>query len=204
MPSPVNRLSVGGSGDYDSPLAAAITLMNVSANGHYWEWHALDDGRMQIADHTLGLSRIVIQPDGNVGIGVVFPTDKLHVNGGVTCTVLTQTSDRNAKENFSPVSPQEILAKVATLPITTWNFKELHDGRHVGPMAQDFHAAFGLGSDDKHVATVDADGVALAAIQGLNQKLEEKDAEIQQLKQSLAELKELVSKLADQTNPQAR
>ena len=65
-------------------------------------------------------------------------------------------------------------------------------------MAQDFHAAFGLGTDDKHIATVDADGVALAAIQGLNQKLNEKDAEIQALKQSVAELKETLTKLAQQ------
>jgi hypothetical protein len=43
-------------------------------------------------------------------------------------------------------------------------------------MAQDFHAAFGVGPDDKHIATVDADGVALAAIQGLNQKVESENA----------------------------
>ena len=63
-------------------------------------------------------------------------------------------------------------------------------------MAQDFHAAFGLGADDKHIADVDEGGVALAAIQGLNQKLNAKDAEIQDLKQSVAELKALVEKLA--------
>jgi hypothetical protein len=51
-------------------------------------------------------------------------------------------------------------------------------------MAQDFHAAFGLnGADDKHISVVDEGGVALAAIQGLNQKLDEKAAEIQTLKQ---------------------
>ena len=56
--------------------------------------------------------------------------------------------------------------------------------KHLGPVAQDFHAAFGLnGSDDKHISVVDENGVALAAIQGLNQKLNEKDSEIQKLKQ---------------------
>ena len=44
-------------------------------------------------------------------------------------------------------------------------------------MAQDFYAAFGIGADDKHISAVDEGGVALAAIQGLNQKLNEKDAE---------------------------
>ena len=48
----------------------------------------------------------------------------------------------------------------------------------MGPMAQDFYAAFGLGADDRHIVTVDADGVALAAIQGLRDMLREKDAEI--------------------------
>jgi hypothetical protein len=68
-------------------------------------------------------------------------------------------------------------------------------------MAQDFHAAFNVGTDDKHIAVVDEGGVALAAIQGLNQKLEEeakaKDAEIAALKQSVAELKQLVQSLAE-------
>jgi hypothetical protein len=63
-------------------------------------------------------------------------------------------------------------------------------------MAQDFQAAFQLSADDKHISLVDEGGVALAAIQGLNQKLNEKDAEIQGLKQSVAELKAMVEKLA--------
>ena len=64
-------------------------------------------------------------------------------------------------------------------------------------MAQDFHAAFGLnGGDDKHISVVDEGGVALAAIQGLNKKLEEKDKEIQQLQESVAQLQATVSALA--------
>lgn len=65
------------------------------------------------------------------------------------------------------------VGKVAQLPIQTWAYKSDPHTKHLGPVAQDFHAAFGLGTDDKHIATVDADGVAVAAIQGLNQKLEE-------------------------------
>jgi hypothetical protein len=93
-----------------------------------------------------------------------------------------------------------MLAKVAALPMTQWNYKTDQAGvRHIGPMAQDFHVAFGLdGADDKHISVVDEGGVALAAIQGLNQKLDEKDAEIQALKQSVSELKQLVESLAGQ------
>ena len=53
--------------------------------------------------------------------------------------------------------------------------------RHIGPMAQDFYAAFGVGEDDRHISTVDADGVALAAIQGLYQVVQDKDAAIASL-----------------------
>ncbi len=118
----------------------------------------------------------------------------LRVNG-----TFVSASDRNLKENFRPVNPREVLAKVTALPLSEWNYKDDPASRHVGPMAQDFHAAFGVGPDDKHIATVDADGVALAAIQGLNEKLEEqtsalreRDARIARLEAELAELKSLV------------
>jgi hypothetical protein len=94
----------------------------------------------------------------------------LEIKGSVTAASFNTTSDRHAKERFTPVDPQAVLAKVAALPITQWNFKGQPGEAHLGPMAQDFHAAFGLGPDERHIATVDADGVALAAIQGLNQK----------------------------------
>ena len=122
----------------------------------------------------------------------------LYVNGAIALT-----SDRNAKENFAPVSPREVLDKVAALPISRWNFKEDKASEHLGPMAQDFYAAFNVGPDDKHIATVDADGVALAAIQGLNQKVEErlkaKDDEMEMVKNSLEELKRLVLKATAQS-----
>jgi hypothetical protein len=109
----------------------------------------------------------------------------------------TSMSDRNAKENFAPVNAESVLDKVAALPLSTWNYKEQDRSiRHLGPMAQDFKAAFGVGETDTGITTVDADGVALAAIQGLNQKLNEKDAEIQDLKQSVAKLKAMVEELA--------
>ncbi len=124
---------------------------------------------------------------------------RLTCSGTLYATAFVPSSDRNAKENFAPVEPREVLAKVAALPISRWNFKESPNAEHVGPMAQDFHAAFGLGADDKHIATVDADGVALAAIQGLNQKLEarsqELEAENAELKARLARLEQMVRQL---------
>lgn len=98
----------------------------------------------------------------------------VQVLGEVTMTACNITSDRNAKEGFKPINPREILDKVSRLPISEWQYKTRDTARHMGPMAQDFREAFALGGDEKHITTVDADGVALAAIQGLNEKLEEK------------------------------
>ena len=89
-------------------------------------------------------------------------------------------SDRAAKANLAPVDRRAILEQVARLPIQTWNYTTQDPSiRHIGPMAQDFYAAFGVGEDDRHISTVDADGVALAAIQGLyqqNQELQQENA----------------------------
>jgi len=133
--------------------------------------------------------------NGNVSIGNVTPTNRLHVAGGVSATAFVSTSDRNAKENFTPVDARQVLDEVVSLPITTWNYKDLHDGRHMGPMAQDFYAAFRLGGGDTTITTVDPDGVALAAIQGLNQKVEETRAENAELREQLQEIKQLLNNL---------
>ena len=91
---------------------------------------------------------------------------------------LSQGSDRNIKENFEAVDAGQVLSKVLDLPIARWNYKDDPAAPHIGPVSQDFRAAFGLGTDDKTIATVDADGVALAAIQGLNQKVEQEATEL--------------------------
>ncbi len=77
-------------------------------------------------------------------------------------------SDRNAKTNIAPLNDETVLAKVAALPISRWSYKTEHGVRHVGPMAQDFYAAFKVGEDDRHITSIDEDGVALAAIKALH------------------------------------
>ncbi len=120
--------------------------------------------------------------NGRVGIRTATPQSELEVNGTVLATTVVQTSDRNLKENFEPVDTREVLEKVVALPVTRWNFKGESGVEHIGPMAQDFHAAFATGEDDRHIATVDAGGVAFAAIKGLHEKLTEKEAEITKLR----------------------
>ena len=116
----------------------------------------------------------------------------LTVDGPAMATTFNTSSDRNVKEHFDTVNPQEVLDQVAGLAIWRWNFKADEGTPHIGPTAQDFYAAFSVGSDDRHIATVDADGVALAAIQGLNQKLEETRAENADLRARLEKLERLV------------
>jgi uncharacterized coiled-coil protein SlyX len=108
----------------------------------------------------------------------------------------TSVSDRTSKENFQPVQAHEVLEKVAALPLTRWRYKAEPDGvEHLGPMAQDFYAAFGLGDSDTTIGSVDADGVALAAIQGLNELLNAKELELQKLKSKTNELEQRLAAL---------
>jgi hypothetical protein len=145
--------------------------------------------------------RMTILNNGCVGIGTTGPAAPLQV-GTAYCDGKNWygSSDRNLKDDFAVIDPCTVLEKVSALPITEWKYKTDADGkRHLGPMAQDFHAAFALnGSDDTHISTVDEGGVALAAIQGLNRKLHEKDAEIQNLADKLDELRAVVKQLAAQ------
>ena len=133
--------------------------------------------------------------------GVYFQTQSDH-NAGVYVASgsgsWASLSDRNAKENFQAADGEALLARLHAIPILTWNYKSQDDSiRHIGPLAQDFYAAFGVGEDDKHIATVDADGVALAAIQALYKLSLEKDKEIEQLKREMSELHARLEQLAN-------
>jgi hypothetical protein len=149
-----------------------------------------------------------VSESGIIRIGHPGTQTATYLIGDVYCAAINITSDRNAKERFTPVNAREVLDKVARLPITEWQYKIQSKAeseiRHIGPMAQDFHEAFSVGPDGKHISTVDADGVALAAIQGLNDKVEaqanEKDARIKNLEKSVEELKSLVEQLTRQSS----
>jgi hypothetical protein len=208
------NLSANGNVNVNNLTVTSGTL----ALGDYPDWSFIySDG-----NGGLNIGETTIEPDGistlgeinvNNGTVTISPNGDIHANWfnglgvnasiGVTCAYLTAsgvvsaqsfvtTSDRNLKEKFTPIDNQEILERVASLPISRWNFKTDGKTRHIGPVAQDFYAAFNVGPDDKHIATVDESGVALAAIQGLNEKLKEKDARIEALEKRLADLEQLV------------
>ncbi|MCL6650558.1 MAG: hypothetical protein K6U89_19855, partial [Chloroflexi bacterium] len=94
------------------------------------------------------------------------------------------SSDRALKENLVLADGRAVLAQLAGMPLYYWNAKGADPAsRHLGPMAQDFFAAFGVGTDDTSIATIDLDGVALAAIQGLFQQQEEQAQRLAALEQ---------------------
>jgi hypothetical protein len=121
----------------------------------------------------------------------------------------TNASDRALKDGFAAVDTQAVLESVVKLPVARWHYRR--DGpvvEHIGPTAQDFHAAFGLGRNDTTIGTVDADGVALAAIQGLNAKLEAKlaarDVEVAALVFELRSLRDELASLRARLPPDAQ
>lgn len=127
--------------------------------------------------------------DNQANAGLEFT---LGATGNLTIAgTLTQNSDRTTKHDIVAVQPEEILGKVLDLPIATW-VRKGDEARHLGPMAQDFAAAFGLGEDDRHIATIDMAGVSLASIQALNGRMAsaiaQKDAEIETLRQKSSDL----------------
>jgi len=147
--------------------------------------------------------------------GTGLPTWTCGVSGGAGGS-WGCSSDRNLKTDLVPLDGASILARVASLPVYQWVAKD--DPRrtpHAGPTAQDFMAAFGLGDNDKMIGFADAQGVAFAAIQGLNAKFEQvvqaKDAAIATLKsesdaqkQEIAELRQAVEVLLARTSPAGR
>jgi hypothetical protein len=94
-------------------------------------------------------------------------------------------SDRNRKTAFESVDPESVLARVSELEISEWSYRDEPGVRHMGPMAQDFHASFGLGADDRHIFVLDGPGVSLAAIQALARRTESLAAENTELRAEL-------------------
>jgi hypothetical protein len=148
-----------------------------------------------------------------VGHAIEVGTGALNGNGAYLTSggTWTNTSDRDVKEGIALVDGGAVLLKVSQLPIYRWNYKgEDPSHQHVGPMAQDFYAVFSLGDDDKHISTIDPAGVALAAIQALNEKLNQQVAENartrtenENLRARIDDLSKVISQLVAQSQQNA-
>jgi hypothetical protein len=154
-------------------------------------------------------SSIDIAASGNVGIGTAAPEQKLHVagnaqidgnlqiNGSVQVEGrVTELSNVHAKQDFAAVDGQQVLQRLRDVPILTWRYRADASGaRHMGPTAQDFFAAYGLGQDEQHIAPLDANGVTLAAVQELDRMVQARDAQIATLERQNTELSDRLARL---------
>ena len=108
------------------------------------------------------------------------------ISSGVTIgaggNAWVQVSDSTKKQRIRPLDTQDILTRFSSLPLKRWEYKSEEQGtEHVGPMAQDFWNSFHLGNEPLGISTIDADGVMMAAIQGLYQEVIELRARVQTL-----------------------
>ena len=117
----------------------------------------------------------------------------------------SSVSDRNLKANFRDEDGEQVLLAIVDMPVQSWNYKSQDPSiRHMGPMAQDFYAAFGLGEDEKRINTVDIDGINLLAIQALEKRTRELRttvAELENVKGELAALRAENSEMKTQMAP---
>lgn len=114
---------------------------------------------------------------------LIVGTNNTNGNGAHLTTggVWTNASDVNLKEDITPLNPHEIMQKIMQLPVTRWRYKGTNE-YHVGPMAQDFYASFGVGTDDKSISTIDPSGVNILALQALYEKLQVLENKVANLK----------------------
>ena len=94
--------------------------------------------------------------------------------------------ERVADAGARPINGHELLERLTALPVSTWRYHwEPPDVRHLGPMSQDFRAAFGLGDDERRIDMVDANGVLTVALQALYRRIAALEAEVAALREQL-------------------
>jgi hypothetical protein len=129
---------------------------------------------------------------------------KVFTNQGLTAGVelaaggsgWSAVSDRNRKENFLGLDGEDILARLRSVPVTTWNYRtQDHSIRHMGPMAQDLHAAFGLGESNLMINSIDIDGINMAGVQAVAARTDDLRQQVQALTTENASLRGQVSDL---------
>jgi trimeric autotransporter adhesin len=171
-------------------LSASIANGSGSFDGTLTAGGALTAGGTLTANGLVSLNNAIV---ANAGVNITGPLPGTNCYIRMLSLCLTNTgfwqsiSDRAQKTDIAALNTRSMLEKLLALPVTKWRYvaDESRTNR-IGPMAQDFKRIFNLGTDDKTISMQDVSGVALAAIQGLNQKLVEqikaKDTEIAALK----------------------
>jgi len=192
-----DNVGIGGDTTPDASLhvkrtdgTSQILVQDTGGSGPLQMVRLENDGAVQLyMDNTANANaqwmfsagaNMLLVPSDNTGDAVfdLSNTGNLQIDG-----TLTQSSDKHRKMAIEPVDAREILAKVRAMPVAEWTYK--HDAetgiRHIGPMAQDFYAAFGTGANERGISSLDGTGVALAAIQALSVENSELRARLEAL-----------------------
>jgi hypothetical protein len=185
IPGGVNNTAAG-----ELSLAAGFNADAIHTGSFVWSDYV--PGSPVVRDSAAG--QFVVRASGGT---YVYSSENL--TAGVKLAAGSGTwaslSDRNAKTDVAPLDDAAVLAKVATLPVSIWRYKTESGVRHVGPMAQDFYKAFGVGEDDRHITSIDEDGIALSAIKALHADVVKVHAENVNLRAENASLRDRLAAL---------
>jgi hypothetical protein len=162
-------------------------------------------GSVVLGDGCAGFSSDSVYPTANNqfvarGCGGIKLYTSQNLSSGVEVAAgggsWSSISDRNRKENFLGVDGEYVLDRLRMVPVTSWNYRtQARSIRHLGPMAQDFSAAFGLGESNLLINTVDIDGINLAGVQAVAARTDVLRGQVQTLTDENAALRGRVSDL---------
>jgi hypothetical protein len=175
-----------------SNVAGSDYSLAAGSNVHIADAHP---GAILIADaltspfESQAANELAVRATGGVRLVTSVSSDGSAISGAVLPTgsgAWSQLSDRAVKDNIEAIDPLVVLDALLQIPIYTWRYNSQPETvRHLGPMAQDFNAAFQLGEDERYISSVDADGVALASILALAVQVQQQADQIERLEGQL-------------------
>jgi hypothetical protein len=187
-------VSIGYRNTADADYSVAIG-QRASTNGHPGAI-VLSDGSTTDSTQASANNQFTVRAAGGYRLftNATMTTGMQMSAGGSSWIVL---SDVNRKEQFLDVDGESVLLRLRSVPVTTWRYRdeENRSVRHMGPMAQDWHRAFGFGPDDTTINMSDFDGVNLAAVQALERRTADQAQEIRALRDEVVRGNALVEEL---------
>lgn len=189
-------VSIGYRTTADADYSVAIG-QRASTNGHAGAI-VFSDGSTTDSTQASANNQFTVRAAGGVRLftNATMTTGVQVAAGGSSWAVI---SDRNRKMDFRNIDGEHLLTTLRSVPVTTWRYKDEEDRTtlHIGPMAQDWHQAFGFTTDDKTINMSDLDGVNLAAVKALEARTAEQAAQIKTLQAQLDELRAAMQKLTN-------
>jgi hypothetical protein len=190
-------VSIGYRTTADADYSVAIG-QRASTNGHAGAI-VLSDGSTTDSTQASANNQFTVRSAGGVRLftNATMTTGVQVAAGGSSWAVI---SDRNRKMDFRNVDGEHLLTTLRSVPVTTWRYKDEEDKTtlHIGPMAQDWHQAFGFTTDNKTINMSDLDGVNLAAVKALEARTAQQAEQIKTLQGQLDELRAALQKLTSQ------